>query len=262
MAAQQTERAGPADLTCLALAKITIDPGIQSRVELDTEAVAEYREALARRPPAVRPAADPVIVYRDHAVSPPRYWLAAGFHWVQALLELERKMIECEVRNGSRRDAVLCSAGSNKIHGRRRTNADKRRAVGLMLDDELVVKTWEKLEIADWCGVSEGLVRKVVIERKEASAQYDDDDAPVLLPLPHLAEDDLAAREKLEEQEMRSWPKAWRQSYKLAQLDVIESKWRTLEIALDMRVKAMLEFSARKEEDQAAKKGKKARASV
>ncbi len=258
MAAQPIDRSAPADLTCLALAKITIDQGIQSRVELDTEAVAEYREALARRPPAVRPVADPVIVYRDHSFSPPRYWLAAGFHWVQALLELRAKMIECEVRIGSRRDAVLCSAGSNKIHGRRRTNADKRRAVCLLLDDEVIVKTWPNTSISEWCGVGEALVRQLKIERARVVVSNEDEEGPVLLPLSHLAEDDLTAREKLEEQEMRSWPKAWRQSYKLAQLDVIEGKWRTLEIALDMRVKDMLAFSARKEQEEAdRKKGKK-----
>lgn len=44
--------------------------------------------------------------------------------------------IAVDVRPGSQRDAILYSLGANAAHGRRRTNADKRRAVQRMLSDE------------------------------------------------------------------------------------------------------------------------------
>jgi hypothetical protein len=60
--------------------------------------------------------------------------------------------IEADVRPGSRRDAVLFSAGANASHGLRRTNDDKRRAVLILLDDA-EWGAWSDREIARRCGV-------------------------------------------------------------------------------------------------------------
>jgi DNA-binding transcriptional regulator YiaG len=66
----------------------------------------------------------------------------------------------CEVRQGTRRDAVLFSVGANADHGLRRTNADKRRAVEVLLRDE-EWKQWNDHEIGRQCNVSHHTVAKV-----------------------------------------------------------------------------------------------------
>jgi hypothetical protein len=63
------------------------------------------------------------------------YWLADGFHRVHAAQKLRRLTIAADVRQGTRRDAVLLSARANAEHGLRRTNEDKRRAVLTLLAD-------------------------------------------------------------------------------------------------------------------------------
>jgi hypothetical protein len=61
--------------------------------------------------------------------------------------------MECDIRRGQRRDALLFSVGANAVHGHRRTNDDKRRAVDIMLSDP----EWAKLsdgKIAEHCAVT------------------------------------------------------------------------------------------------------------
>lgn len=114
-------------MTFLPITDIRTDGGTQSRVQLDWIAVNEY--AAAMREGAQFP---PVVVFHDGA----EYWLADGFHRVRAAEHAELDTIAVDVRQGTRRDAVLYSVGANSSHGVRRTNADKRAAVLLLLGDE------------------------------------------------------------------------------------------------------------------------------
>jgi hypothetical protein len=69
--------------------------------------------------------------------------------------------MEVVVRRGAQRDAILFSAGDNQKfdhQGERRTNADKHRAIGMLLEDEEWSK-WPNTRIAAHCGVDEGTVR-------------------------------------------------------------------------------------------------------
>jgi ParB-like chromosome segregation protein Spo0J len=63
------------------------------------------------------------------------YWIGDGFHRVLAARRAGLTEFPADVRPGSRRDALLHSISSNDAHGLPRTNADKRRAVGLLLSD-------------------------------------------------------------------------------------------------------------------------------
>ena len=71
------------------------------------------------------------------------------------------------MRQGGLRDAILHSVGSNATHGLRRTNADKRRAVSILLQDELVAvdpatgSRWSDREVARRCSVGAPLVATV-----------------------------------------------------------------------------------------------------
>lgn len=134
----------------LAHADIRTDGGTQPRAEISADLVAEYSEAMSAG--AQFP---PVVIYYDGS----DYWLADGFHRLRALANLGRPVL-ADIRQGTRRDAVLFSAGANATHGQRRTNADKRRAVlALLNDDEW--QQWSNREIARRCAVSEFLVRGI-----------------------------------------------------------------------------------------------------
>lgn len=111
----------------LRVSEIRRDGGTQPRAAMDGDLVTEYAEAMEAG--ATFP---PVTVYYDGAV----YWLADGFHRVTAVERLGWYEIPAEVRQGTRRDAVLASVGANATHGARRTNADKRRAVMALLEDD------------------------------------------------------------------------------------------------------------------------------
>lgn len=140
----------------LKLSQIRTDGGTQSRAGIDAAVVDDYAEAI--RSGAVFPR---VIVYFDGQT----YWLADGFHRYHSHVKVGTPKIEADVRQGSRRDAVLFSVGANASHGLRRTNDDKRRAVMTLLDDE-EWRRWNDVKIAEKCGVSSMFVGKV---RKELS---------------------------------------------------------------------------------------------
>ncbi|MCJ2074231.1 hypothetical protein MKK68_00955, partial [Methylobacterium sp. E-016] len=88
------------------------------------------------------------------------HWLAEGFHRFNAAREAELETIACEVRPGSLRDAILHSAGANATHGLRRSNADKRRAVLILLEDD-EWSTWADREIARRCAVDNKTVARL-----------------------------------------------------------------------------------------------------
>ena len=122
---------------------IRIDGGTQPRVEIDYELVHEYSENIDQLPP--------VVVFSDGATN----WLADGFHRYHAHKKLNLLEIEAEVKQGSKRDAVLYSVGANAQHdtaGKPRKNADKKKSVLMLLNDEEWVK-WSDSEIAKQCFV-------------------------------------------------------------------------------------------------------------
>jgi phage N-6-adenine-methyltransferase len=133
------------------ISDIRTDGGTQSRDSLDAATAEEYANAMTNG--AAFPA---VVVFYDGQA----YWLADGFHRVAAAKQAGLTQIDADIRQGSRRDAILLSVGANSSHGLRRTNTDKRRAVMTLLSDEEWSK-WANVEIARRCAVSEGLVRIV-----------------------------------------------------------------------------------------------------
>jgi hypothetical protein len=130
---------------------------VRARAALDENAVEEYADAM--RAQAKFP---PVVVFEEYEA----LWLADGHHRVEAARRVGRMAIRAEVHAGGRREALLHACGANATHGLRRTNADKRQAVTLMLDDP-EWRQWSSREIARRCAVDEGLVRRV---RDELSA--------------------------------------------------------------------------------------------
>ena len=139
-------------MTPLRIDLIRIDGGTQPRAHLNPETVTEYANAMADDG-CVFP---PVTVFYDGA----DYWLADGFHRVAASKEAGFADIDADIRQGTRRDAVLFSVGANADHGLRRTNEDKRRAVLTLLNDSEWSK-WSNVDIAKRCGVSDMTVLRL-----------------------------------------------------------------------------------------------------
>ena len=111
----------------LASSSICSAGGTQARVALSAATIEEFATDL--RQGCVFP---PIVVFFDRQT----YWLADGFHRMAAYRFTEAPTIRADVRAGSRRDAILYAAGSNRAHGLRRTIADRRYAVLLLLSDD------------------------------------------------------------------------------------------------------------------------------
>lgn len=132
----------------IAVAQLERDLALQPRSTLHQDWIEEY--ALDMASGAQFP---PVTVFFDGD----KYWLADGFHRAMGAESLGLLDIEADIRRGNRRDALLFSVGANAIHGHRRTNDDKRRAVDIMLADP----EWAMLpdrEIARLCAVTHPFV--------------------------------------------------------------------------------------------------------
>ncbi|HMP82594.1 MAG TPA: ParB/RepB/Spo0J family partition protein [Verrucomicrobiota bacterium] len=133
----------------LKLLEIVTDAGTQVRAGLNEATVTDYAEALADG--AKFP---PVVVFHDGD----RYIAADGFHRIQAALRIGATQIECDVRKGGKTDALKFALGCNAHHGLRRTNSDKRHAVGMALKE--FPKT-SNAAIAEMCLVGHELVAEI-----------------------------------------------------------------------------------------------------
>jgi hypothetical protein len=125
---------------------------VRSRIDIDARAGDEF---------------PPLTVFWDGE----HYWLADGFHRLGANnicmqgLELPGLDIECEVIEGSQRDAIIYACGANAGHGIQRTVPDKQNAVRTMLKNPLVALNedgvpWSSRRVAAICRVSHTFVDK------------------------------------------------------------------------------------------------------
>lgn len=135
----------------LKLAKLRFDGDTQMRAALNGDTVAEYRDAMKSGVEF-----PPIVAFFDGS----DYWIGDGYHRWHAAGDAGLDDFPCDVRQGSRRDAILWACGANGSHGLRRTNEDKHRAVKtLLMDSEWV--TWSDHVIAEKCGVSQPFVGKL-----------------------------------------------------------------------------------------------------
>lgn len=149
----------PGKLKMVALDDIVTDGGTQMRERLDDSVVGDYSRKMLEGVEFPQ-----LVVYFDGST----YWLADGFHRYFAATMAGHVQINCEVRAGTKRDAILHAIGANSEHGKQRSPEDKRRAVAAMLNDEEWA-TWPQTKIAAHCGVSQQLVSKVATDAIDAS---------------------------------------------------------------------------------------------
>lgn len=130
----------------LPLDAIQLDTSIQCRASIDTGVVNEYAERMQ--------AGDdfpPIEVFGTKA----KCWIADGWHRVLGARQIGAEAIKARLTAGGRVDALRYALGANALHGHRRSNADKRRAV------EIALREFPKLstaKLADLCGVSRPFV--------------------------------------------------------------------------------------------------------
>jgi hypothetical protein len=135
------------------------DGGAQTRAEMRADTVNDYATDMldgASFPP--------IIVFYDGC----DYWLADGYHRVEAKRKIGHDTITAEIRQGSSRDAVLYGVGSNASHGLRRTQADKRRAVERLLKDPEWAQ-WSDRKIAEAAKVDHKTVGAI---RRELTGEF------------------------------------------------------------------------------------------
>ena len=102
----------------LGIDRLVLSAKIQPRVALDEPTIETYRELMAHGT-----VFDPVIAYWDGR----HYWVADGFHRVEAAKRCGFKEIAVEVREGSHANAEFFACGANTKHGLPLNNRDKRR---------------------------------------------------------------------------------------------------------------------------------------
>lgn len=150
----------------LKVSQIRTDGGTQPRASIDDLVVEDYASVIKQLPP--------VSVFYDGT----DYWLADGFHRLEAYKFVGTTKLAVEIRQGTRRDAVLFSVGANADHGLRRSDDDKRRAVITLLNDPEWQK-WSDREIARRCIVSHPYVSKLRSEKAVSGNRYQIDDESV-----------------------------------------------------------------------------------
>lgn len=126
------------------IAALVLDEAMQSRVEINEDTVTEYAHDIE--------AGDlfpPVTVFFTGT----HYFLADGYHRYFGHKRAGKVSIQCNIINGTKRDAIFFSTAANAKHGMRRSYADRRKAAMTLLDDfEWGQKS--NTEIAKHCGVS------------------------------------------------------------------------------------------------------------
>ena len=154
-----------ADAELIPIDKLNVSSGTQMRASMDEAAIAEYAAALEHDD------LPPCSVVTDGQT----WWLVDGYHRMAAHIRVGRKQLLCRVAKGSLRAAILAAAGANATHGLRRSAADKRKAVAVLLGDA-EWSQWSDREIARRCGVANSFVSSqraalTVPENSESAAR-------------------------------------------------------------------------------------------
>jgi len=135
----------------LNLDKIRIDCDTQSRVKTNLAKVNEYADKMLMGE-VFRPA----VVYYDGR----EYYLSDGFHRYFANKKIGSPGMDCEVRQGSLRDAQFYAVEANNEHGMPPTAADRRMNVIRLLND-FEWETMTQTQIAKKCGCTQQAVSKI-----------------------------------------------------------------------------------------------------
>jgi hypothetical protein len=173
----------------IGLREVTFDPEIQSRLKTDIEHARKITEFVLKNGPIN----EPIVVFDDGR----RLWGADGYHRHKGYSEAARvqprfKQIRAEIRPGTRRDAMIYSAGANqdKTYLKRKPG-DIRNAILMLLKDEECTK-WTHSKIASHVGCSSDFSKKTFREWRisnqlapRANLSNDAYDGPMMVKQKH-----------------------------------------------------------------------------
>jgi len=151
----------PPRVQLIPLDDIVRDPRLQMRVQMNSDVIADYAEILGMLPPAK-------VVLDDDG----HLFLYDGWHTFHAHILAEKKDMRCEVIKGTFEDALRLAAGANHTHGMRPTNADKRKAVETLLDEEEFAQMSDGA-LAEICHVTQPFVGKIRKEKGQKQGEND-----------------------------------------------------------------------------------------
>jgi len=155
--------------------------GMQIRAQMCEETVQEYVDAMkagSKFPP--------VVVYHDGL----NYWLADGFHRMEACKRAGYSRVKAEVYEGNRIDALKFAFLANKTHGLRMSNEDKRQAVLTAYENRIDLGLGEvpsARAVGEMCGVSHVFVAsqlETVTSWREATERQGSDGRTRKVPPP------------------------------------------------------------------------------
>ncbi len=153
------------ELAEIEIAQIRFDDVKYPREHINEDAVHEYSEAMKNKVHMPE-----IEVYRSGGT----FWLSDGRHRLEAGKMAGMTTIWAKVYQGTQRDAILHSIEANASHGVRMTNADKRKAVTILLQDP-EWRWWANNAIAEHCRVSADLVKSVRAEYERAHPEETQD---------------------------------------------------------------------------------------
>lgn len=147
--------------------EIKTDGGTQMRITLNDEAIKDYIQVLQREGVSEDdwPFDSKLVVFGDGQ----SYFLADGFHRLQACETVGRLMVDVQVIEGTIEDAQDYALQANSGHGLRRSNEDKRKAVEFAMNCERWSSRSDRV-IANHIGVSNSFVGNI---RESMGAQAD-----------------------------------------------------------------------------------------
>lgn len=153
--ASQIERpydvTGKSRIESIKLSEIVLDDSFQIRVELSTETIEEYAELMSSE--VEFPPID-IYIFNGSKV------LVNGRHRVEAARKCGLESIHAIILEGDARQALLHAIRCDATSALKRTNADKQKAVRLLLADS-EWSLWSDVKIAGQAGVSDRFVASV-----------------------------------------------------------------------------------------------------
>jgi hypothetical protein len=156
------------DSVMVPIARIACDEAGQTRVKVRAAVVREYAAAMKEQLEDGGLRFPPVVLFSEGGDC----WVGDGFHRILAAAKAGLTEIAAHVHPGTRRDALLFAVSANGAHGLPRSNADKRKAVELLLaDDEW--REWSDREIARRCQVDHKVVSRLRTGLSGAQPQID-----------------------------------------------------------------------------------------
>jgi hypothetical protein len=159
----------------ITIAKIDPNNDTQIRSGLNDAVVDEYIDAIKNGA-----AFPPIIVFQNNSKAD--YYLADGWHRVEAFRKAKKTKIKAVVYSGNLRDAILFAAGANAEHGLRRDQGDVKRAVEKLLKDNEWAE-WTNQAIASVCRCTAqyvAVVRRKFEHAKPDSVPYSHNSRPIL----------------------------------------------------------------------------------